>query len=168
MQKEINEQKNEIFLLKYSINKLKNEININNNKLNEINENNTKLKNEINENNTKLKNDINENNTKLNDIKNVLNELKLKIDNCSLGSNNFNEQILAIQIISEDRKVNYCIPCKKNDNFVRLEELLYKEYPKLSEKDNYFMFNDNKINRFKTFDENGLKSGDKVILFSNE
>ena len=55
-----------------------------------------------------------------------------------------------------------------NESFKFIEEILYKEYPKLAESDNYFTFNRKKINRFKSFIENGLKNGDKVILHSNK
>jgi uncharacterized coiled-coil DUF342 family protein len=128
-----------------------------------LNESINKLKNDLSETNYKL----NENNKKLNEIKDLINELNLKINTSSLP-NNYEEQIIAIQIISEEQKINYCIPCKKDEHFVKLEEILYKEYPKLAESDNYFTFNSKKINRFKSFIENGLKNGDKVILHSNK
>ena len=139
-----------------SINKLKNDLSETNYKLNETNK-------KLQETNNKL----NENNKKLNEIKDSINELNLKINTSSLP-NNYEEQIIAIQIISEEQKINYCIPCKKDEHFVKLEEILYKEYPKLAESDNYFTLNSKKINRFKSFIENGLKNGDKVILHSNK
>jgi len=63
--------------------------------------------------------------------------------------------------------VNYTIPCKSTDLFVRLEERLYNDYPKYRNFETFFMVNTRRILRFKTL-ENKIKSGDIISLFTNE
>ena len=64
--------------------------------------------------------------------------------------------------------VNYTIPCKSTDLFVRLEERLYNDYPKYRNYETFFMVNTRRILRFKTLEENKIKSGDIISLFTNE
>ena len=40
-----------------------------------------------------------------------------------------NEKIMAITFISMDQSVHYSIPCKSNDIFFKIVNLLYEEYP---------------------------------------
>ena len=63
--------------------------------------------------------------------------------------------------------VNFTIPCKSTDLFVRLEERLYNDYPKYRNFETFFMVNTRRILRFKTL-ENKIKSGDIISLFTNE
>ena len=78
---------------------------------------------------------------------------------------NANENIIAINFTSMDQQLRYCIPCKNTDLFVRIEEILYNEYPEYKDYDTYFIANGNKVKRFKNMDENGIKSGDNIILY---
>ena len=61
--------------------------------------------------------------------------------------------------------MNYSLPCKNTDLFVRLEEKLNNDYPQLKDKETYFLVNGNRIKRFKTLDENHIKSNDIINLF---
>ena len=131
-----------------------------------------KEKNEIKElaNNLNLEKEKNINlNVQLNLYMNKVNELNSKISslettikkycdeelNKSKSSSNLEdckpgEKIMAINFISTDQKVNYCLPCKNTDIFVRLEEKLYDEYPEYKEENTYFTVNGNAIKRFKS------------------
>ena len=64
--------------------------------------------------------------------------------------------------------VNYTIPCKSTDLFVRLEERLYNDYPKYRNYETILLFNTRRILRFKTLEENKIKSNDIISLFVNE
>ena len=60
---------------------------------------------------------------------------------------------------------HYSLVCKNTDIFVRLEEKLNNDYPQLKDKETYFLVNGNRIKRFKTLDENNIKSNDVINLF---
>ena len=62
--------------------------------------------------------------------------------------------------------MNYALPCKNTDLFVRLEEKLNNDYPDLlKDKETYFIVNTRRIKRFKTLDENQIKGGDVINVF---
>jgi len=64
--------------------------------------------------------------------------------------------------------INYAMPCKNTDLFVRLEERLYNDFPKFRNVETFFMVNTRRILRFKTLEENKIKSNDIISLFVNE
>ena len=74
------------------------------------------------------------------------------------------EKIIAALFISSDQKITYSIPCKNTTPFVRIEEKLYEEYPEYKDTENHFIHNGNVIKRFKTVEENNIKSGKPIIL----
>ena len=74
------------------------------------------------------------------------------------------KEMLSLQFKSINSDIDYCIPCIKKDIFVDIEKKLYEKYPKYLETDNYFLFGGTTIFRFKTIEENKLKSGSKIIL----
>ena len=76
------------------------------------------------------------------------------------------EKIIAAQFISTDQKITYAIPCKNTTPFVRVEEKLYEEYPEYKETENHFIHNGTVIKRFKTIEENNIKSGKAIILYT--
>ena len=105
--------------------------------------------------NTQLSNKINE----LNNIKNRVNN-----NNDLVNVINPGEKSIAALFISSDQKIQYAISCKNTTPFVRIEEKLYEEYPEYKETDNYFLHNGSVIKRFKTVEENHIKSGKPIIL----
>ena len=74
------------------------------------------------------------------------------------------EEIMAIHFISTDAKINYALPCKNTDIFVKLEEKLYDEYPQYKEFNNFFTVGGHTIKRFKSLEDNKVKSSDIIIL----
>ena len=118
-----------------------------------------------------------------NQINNYLNQIQFlqnQINNCNpnnlnnnLINNNYvisskpGEKILSINFVSNGFQgiMNYSLPCKNTDLFVRLEEKLNNDYPELKDKETYFLVNGRKIKRFKTLDENQIKSNDVINLF---
>ena len=71
---------------------------------------------------------------------------------------------MAIQFNSTDQKINYAIPCKNTDIFVKLEEKLYNEYPEYKDFNTYFTVKGALIKRFKSMQENNIKSSDVILL----
>ena len=97
-----------------------------------------------------------------------LNNLKNKISNNNsddlINVINPGEKILSVQFVSNDQKITYSIKCKNTTKFVRVEEKLYEVYPEYKETENYFIHNGNAIKRFKSIEENNIKSGIPIIL----
>ena len=95
-------------------------------------------------------------------------ELKIKLNNTSLEKINPGEKIIAVNFISADTIVNYCVPCKNIDIFVKIEEKLYDEYPEYKDKETYFICGGNKIKRFRTLEENKITNNSKIMIFFYE
>ena len=74
------------------------------------------------------------------------------------------EKIMSIIFTSVDQKINYSMICKNMDTINKLEEQLYKEYPKLGDAEYYFICNGVKVKKFKTLEELKIKSGDVIVL----
>ena len=163
----------------YIINDLKRQLNeekIKNQNL--INENNN-LKNNINI----LNNNINNLNIQINNYMNQIQLLQNQINNYNnyqfnLNNNQFNnyingssvrpgDKIFSVNFVSMGFQdiINYSLVCKNTDIFVKLEEKLNNDYPQLKDKETYFIVNGNRIKRFKTLDENNIKSNDVINLF---
>ena len=62
---------------------------------------------------------------------------------------------------------NYCLECRNTDLFVRLEEKLCEDFPKLKDYEIYFENKVKRIKRFKTLDENDIKNNDSINLILN-
>ena len=69
-----------------------------------------------------------------------------------------------MNFISGDNIINYCIPCKNVDIFVRIEEKLYDEYPEYKDKETYFICGGNKIKRFRTLEQNNINNNSKIMF----
>ena len=78
------------------------------------------------------------------------------------------EKVIAVSFKSSDGKIEFCFPCKNTTPFVKIEEKLYDEYPEYKETDNYFLVNGSKVKRFKTIEENNIKSGNTIYLYNVE
>ena len=92
---------------------------------------------------------------------------ELKLRNDPLYSIKPGEKIYAINFTSIDQKIgHYCIPCKNTDIFAKLEIKLYEDYPEYKDKETYFMNNGDRIKRFKSLDENNIKSNDVLMLYT--
>ena len=141
-----------------------------------MNENN-QLKQEI----TQLQFQLNQNNISSNNQNNSIDYLikKLKVTDNKISEleekiNRYpfildkNETMISIIFSSVDKKINYSLICKNTDTIHRSEEKLYKEYPNLSETENYYLYKGKKINKFQSFEKNKIKNGDTIILNQND
>ena len=105
-----------------------------------------------------------------------INQDKLKFNkfNKSIKQNDFlvhkmkpSEQLLNIKFITSGTNglISYQLICKNTELFVRLEERFYNDFPQFKEYDLFFKNNNKKIKRFKTLEENNIKSNDVTSLF---
>ena len=146
------------------INKLKNELMLANKIIELQNEKIKDLENTIKTNSYKineLKNEINLKNQEINGLK-----IKLKNYNTNKGEEKVGlSEYKSIQFISQDKQINYIIPCINTDLFAEIEEKLYKQYPEYRETNNFFLSKGKEIFRFKSISENKIESDFPVIIF---
>jgi len=75
------------------------------------------------------------------------------------------DNMFAITFESTKQNIKCPMSCKKTDNFKNLEEKLYRDYPELKKKNLVFMANGSVINRDETLDNNGIKSGNAILIY---
>ena len=69
-----------------------------------------------------------------------------------------------VSMVNQDI-MNYNLICKNIDLFVRLEERLYEDFPQFKEYETYFVVNGKRIKRFKTLEQNNIKTNDIINIF---
>ena len=104
-------------------------------------------------------------------IMNLMNKLLLKEEEIQEMKSRYpfeilkGEKLMSLIFISSNQEIHYSIICKDSDKFTNVENLLYDEYPKYGESENFFISEGNKINKYKTLKENNLKNGSIVMLY---
>ena len=80
------------------------------------------------------------------------------------------EEIISVNFVSMGNNDigHYSLICKNTDLFVRLEERLYEDFPEFKNYETYFEIKTKRIKRFKTIDENQIKSNDIITVFRVE
>ena len=154
------------------MNQLNEEKNINKELLEQLNNEQKKVK----ELNDKIKlyenNTINNNNLKrieeleetIKSLKSQINDLKKNIDKDKIPSIRSEEDIIAICFNSFDQNIQRPISCKMTDAFNKIEEKIYNEYPEYKDFNINFTVNGKKIKRNKTIEENKIKDGNIIII----
>ena len=129
-------------------------------------QNSEKLIEEYKTNISELKNQIKINYTTISLLQKQLDQKEKMLKNVDLNKNQkfIEGDIMSINFISSDNKLNYSIGCISTDIFVTIEEKLYKEFPEFRETNNIFLANGQEILRFKTVEENKIKNGYPIIL----
>ena len=165
---EIEKLKNELEKSKITIKKLESKIEELENKLknkeddNESQEIIMTLTDTLSKNEAKMKELEKENENNKNMIKSFNEENFKKLD---LNSKLYKmEDIISVNFTSTDQKINYSLPCIKDDIFAVVEEKLYKEYPEYRETNNFFVQKGQTILRFKTLKENNINPGFPILL----
>ena len=88
----------------------------------------------------------------------------------SMISINPGDKILGVNFVSMGNNDigHFHLICKNTDLFVSLEARLYESYPQFKDFETYFEVKTKRIKRFKTLDENGIKSNDIINIFTVE
>ncbi len=115
---------------------------------------------------------IQENNNMINNLNelikvkdNLINDLRLQLQNSGKNKTPVNfEDIMVVNFISLDQKINCGIKCLKTETFVEVEERLYQQYEKYIETNNNFITKGRLVLRFKKIFENNIINGDKIQL----
>ncbi len=89
----------------------------------------------------------------------------IKLDVKNNESDRNEDEFIAIHFSSCDQAINYSLPCKKSDLFKSIiSQKLFVEYPNLKNKNCLYLCNGKLINQDKTCTENGIKTGDNIII----
>jgi len=150
------------------LNQLNEEKNKNKKLLEELNNEKIKVK-ELNDKIKKYENSNNEYIKKIKELEELIKSKNAEINNLKNDNNEITtiksgEKIIAILFTSNLQDINMPIPCKNTDTFDKIEEKIYNEYPKYKDYNTYLTVNGNVIKRFKTLEENGIKSGNTIIV----
>ena len=177
LENQLIEEKNKIKDLNKQINELRRELSNEKDKIKQLTNTNKSLSDSEKILKSELNKEIEKNkalNTQLNELQDLINSKNNEIENLKSNKNESNEivslnpgeKVIAIMFSSMDQKIqNFCLPCKNNDIFVKLEEKLYNEYKDYKDKQTYFMVNGSIVKRFKTIEENGIKNGNNILLY---
>ena len=96
-------------------------------------------------------------------------ELKSQLEKSGNHKKSVNfDDIMVVNFISLDQKVNKGIKCLKTDTFAEVEEQLYKIYGEYRETNNNFIANGTLVLRFKKMCENNIKDNDIIQLIAVE
>ena len=96
-------------------------------------------------------------------------ELKSQLEKSGNHKKSVNfDDIMVVNFISLDQKVNKGIKCLKTDTFAEVEEQLYKIYGEYRETNNNFIANGTLVLRFKKMCENNIKDNDTIQLIAVE
>ena len=71
---------------------------------------------------------------------------------------------MSVIISTEDKSTQYSVIGKNTDKFLRIEEKFYDAFPDFGKVQNSFFINGNKINKYQTLEENGIKNSELIIL----
>ena len=93
-------------------------------------------------------------------IKELENEIK-KLESYFLQPG---EKLLTIRFISTDQIIDQTLYAKDSELFSVLEGKLYSKYPKYAEQENFFLGHGQKINRFQSLKDNGIKNNEILTL----
>ena len=74
------------------------------------------------------------------------------------------EEIITIFFTSYNQEFHRRIPCRNTDIFSKIEEKIYKEYPKYKDSNTYFTVNGNVVDKLKSLKENEIKDGNTIII----
>ena len=78
-------------------------------------------------------------------------------------------KMMVVNFVSSQDIQNYSLICKSTDLFEKLEEKLFKEYPKYTKDKTFFLANGSRIETSKTLEENKIKNNSviNVVLYEN-
>ena len=107
--------------------------------------------------------------TQINSLMKIIEEKDQLIEKLKSKPKKINfSDVIAVKFKSTDSKIDFPMACLATENFVKIEEKLYQEYPELRRNNNCFLCRGKIVNRFLSIKENGIKSGDIIIVVTEE
>ena len=107
--------------------------------------------------------------TQINSLMKIIEEKDQLIEKLKSKPKKINfSDVITVEFKSIDSQIDFPMACLATENFVKIEERLYQEYPELRRNNNYFICRGNIVNRFLSIKENGIKSGDIIMIMTAE
>ena len=78
------------------------------------------------------------------------------------------EKLMAVNFMPVDQSFIRPISCKNTDTLVKLEQIIYDEYPEFKDCNTYLTVNGSVVKRFKTLEENGIKDSSGIAINTYE
>ena len=167
LNKQLNDEKNKNQTYINTINTLNAQLSLVQKQLNEEKNKNQTYINTMNTLNVQLSLIQKQLNDEKNKNKNNFHNMNQQNKNREITYINPGEKIMTINFVSQGNQdiTNYSLACKNTDLFVRLEEILYQDYPKFKDFETYFEVRTKRIKRFKTIEENDIRNNDVISVF---
>ena len=83
----------------------------------------------------------------------------------SFGQKDFGQSMTVI-IRNKGLIINYPIQCRSKQIFSTIENLIYEKFPQYKEINNIFLANGKLVNKYQTFEENGIRDGNYILMVS--
>ena len=99
-----------------------------------------------------------------------LDEKDKKIDKLRIKLSRFpfelltGERMMTIILNSNDFRILYSVICKNTDNFSKIEDEFYEQFPQFRKYENIFWLKDRKINRHKSLESNKIQNNDMINI----
>lgn len=74
------------------------------------------------------------------------------------------EKFINIILKSSDENILYPILCKNTDKFKKIEDIFYDKFPDYQNKENYFIVNNNNIQKNKNLEDNNINNNDIITI----
>ena len=96
-----------------------------------------------------------------NNLQNNCSQKSISVKNNKLSES---EKLMTIIISTFDEGINHSFICKNTDNFKKIEEAFYNNYPEYIKTKNIFTIKRREINVNKSIEDNNIRSNDIIIL----
>ena len=107
--------------------------------------------------------------TQINSLMKIIEEKDQLIEKLKSKPKKINfSDVIIVEFKSIDSQIDFPMACLATENFVKIEEKLYQEHPELRRNNNCFLCRGKIVNRFLSIKENGIKSGDIIIVVTEE
>ena len=107
--------------------------------------------------------------TQINSLMKIIEEKDQLIEKLKSKPKKINfSDVITVEFKSIDSQIDFPMACLATENFVKIEEKLYQEHPELRRNNNCFLCRGKIVNRFLSIKENGIKSGDIIIVVTEE
>ena len=96
-------------------------------------------------------------------------KLKIELQNKNIINNQKKplfsiDQMICVNFVSMDSKIHYAIPCVGNNIFAEIEEKLYQKFQNTEKQIIFFLANGKQVLRFKTIAQNNIGNGLPITL----
>ena len=78
------------------------------------------------------------------------------------------EELIALRFYSGDSKVNFIAICTKDEIFNTVVNKIFEKIPEFKDYNNYFLGNGNKINEYKSLEDNKIIKDQGILVYINK